>query len=87
MLKARKGNRVVRIPDEKAGEYKKLGYSLYNEKGEAVYLHVKESDRIKTLEKENAALKAANAQLTAEIQKLKDEAAGSQKGAKKTSTK
>ena len=33
MLKARKGNRVVRIPDEKANEYKALGYSLFDEKG------------------------------------------------------
>ena len=28
MLKAAKKNRVLRIPDEKAAEYKKLGYTI-----------------------------------------------------------
>lgn len=92
MIKARKGNKVVRIPDEKAGEYKSLGYSLYDENGKAIYIHVKDSEKVKTLEREaaslrqeNKSLKEENAKLTAELKKLKAKTKaenGSQKASK-----
>ena len=37
MLKARRKNRVIRIPDERMEEYKKLGYSITDENGNTVY--------------------------------------------------
>ena len=102
MLKARKGNRVVRIPDEKANEYKALGYSLFDEKGHVIYLQVKESERIKglenevgalrkkieILEEENAGLKAQLQESTEAEPEAKTEAVkGSQKASKKPTTK
>lgn len=76
MLKARKRNRVVRIPDEKANEYKSLGYSLYNESGEAVYEHVVPAERIRALEEENALLKQENQRLKDELGMLKARTSG-----------
>lgn len=57
MLKAKKLNRVVRIPDEKIGEYKELGYSIYDVDGKAIYEPQDDKQRIAELEKENAELK------------------------------
>lgn len=37
MLKAAKKNRVLRIPDEKAAEYKKLGYTITDMTGKVTY--------------------------------------------------
>ena len=37
MLKARKRNRVLRIPDEKVEEYKKMGYTITDEEGNTVF--------------------------------------------------
>ena len=37
MLKAAKKNRVLRIPDEKAAEYKKLGYTITDMTGKVIY--------------------------------------------------
>ena len=102
MLKARKGNRVVRIPDEKANEYKALGYSLFDEKGHVIYLQVKESERIKELEKEVGALRKKieileeeNAGLKAQLQEsteaepkaMTEAVKGSQKAVRKPTTK
>lgn len=102
MLKARKGNRVVRIPDEKANEYKALGYSLFDEKGHVIYLQVKESERIKELEKEVGALRKKieileeeNAGLKAQLQEsteaepkaMTEAVKGSQKASRKQTTK
>lgn len=70
MIKARKGNRVVRIPDEKANDYKALGYSLYNEKNEVIYLHVNDADKIASLEAEVKRLTAALAAATDKIEEL-----------------
>jgi len=102
MLKARKGNRVVRIPDEKANEYKALGYSLFDEKGHVIYLQVKDSERIKGLENEVdvlrrkiAVLKAENAELKAQLlgsndaepKAMTEAVKGSQKALRKPTTK
>ena len=57
MLKAKKGNRVVRIPDEKMGEYKALGYTITEMDGKIIYEHVEPSEKLKAAEKELAALK------------------------------
>lgn len=57
MLKARKKNRVVRIPDEKADEYKKLGYTITDENGETVFQPEDKDEIISTLRKENQQLK------------------------------
>ena len=56
MLKARKKNRVVRIPDEKAGEYKALGYSIYDMNGNTIYAPEDKDATIATLRKEKARL-------------------------------
>lgn len=37
MLKAKKGNRVVRIPDEKKKEYQVLGYTISDMSGKVLY--------------------------------------------------
>lgn len=57
MYKAKRLNRVVRIPDEKVKEYKELGYSIYSEAGEVVYEPQDDKARIAALEKENEDLK------------------------------
>lgn len=57
MLKARKKNRVVRIPDEKADEYKKLGYTITDEAGNTVYQPEDKDETIVALRKENQQLK------------------------------
>ncbi len=57
MLKARKKNRVVRIPDEKKGEYEKLGYTITDEEGNVVSEPENKDATIAELRKENALLK------------------------------
>lgn len=50
MLKARKANRVVAIPDEKRSVYEKLGYTILTMDGRVVHKHVepkKEADQLK----------------------------------------
>lgn len=63
MLKARKANRVVRIPDEKKDVYIKLGYTITDMNDNIVHEHVEPTQRLKDLEAENEALKAENAAL------------------------
>ena len=57
MLKARKKNRIVRIPDVKADEYKKLGYTITDEDGNTVYQPEDKDATIAALRKENQQLK------------------------------
>lgn len=56
MLKARKKNRIVRIPEERADEYKKLGYTLTDEEGNVVYQPEDKDATISALKLENAKL-------------------------------
>ena len=57
MLRARKKNRVVRIPDEKMNEYKKLGYTITDEDGNTVYQPEDKDATIAALRKENQQLR------------------------------
>lgn len=61
MLKARKANRVVRIPDEKKEVYIKLGYTITDMDDNIVHEHVEPTQRLKDLEAENETLKVENA--------------------------
>lgn len=56
MYKAKKLNRVVCIPDEKIGEYKELGYSIYEMDGTVVYEHKDDKQIIADLKKQIEAL-------------------------------
>ena len=58
MLKARKGNRVLRIPDEKKATYIALGYSITDLEGNMIHEHVEPTEKLAELEKENEDLKA-----------------------------
>ena len=57
MLKAKKGNRVVKIPDEKKKTYIALGYTITDMQGNMVYEHVEPSEKLEEAEKEIADLK------------------------------
>lgn len=52
MLKARKGNKVVRIPDNKMDTYKALGYSVYTMDGETLYEPMSGQEQLKKLQEE-----------------------------------
>ena len=56
MLKARKANRVLRIEDTKAEEYRALGYTITDMQGNVVLTPNDDRQRIKELEAENACL-------------------------------
>ena len=73
MLKARKANRVVRIPDEKKEVYIKLGYTITDMDDNIVHEHVEPTQRLKDLEAENEKLKVENETLKAENETLKVE--------------
>ena len=73
MLKARKANRVVRIPDEKKDVYIKLGYTITDMDDNIVHEHVEPTQRLKDLEAENETLKVENETLKAENETLKVE--------------
>lgn len=64
MMKAKKGNRVVRIPDEKIEEYKKLGYTITDMDGNMVYEHVDPAQKLKAAEEKAADLEKENRDLT-----------------------
>lgn len=94
MLKARKGNRVIKIPDEKKKEYIALGYTITDMKGKVIHEHVEPTEKLKQLEKENEDLRAECETLKAENEKLKaggnDQSAGGAKqavGEKKSTAK
>lgn len=76
MLKARKKNRIVRIPEEKADEYKKLGYTLTDEDGNVVYQPEDKDATIFTLKLENSRFK----QKIAEYELIMKENASSKAG-------
>ena len=74
MLKARKGNRVVKIPDDKKKAYIALGYSILDMDGNMVHEHVEPTQRLAEAEKkvkeqakEIEKLKAENAELTQKL--------------------
>lgn len=64
MLKAYRGNRVLRIPDEKKKDYVALGYRITDMGGNVLYDPVNNSDNVKEL-------KAALAEKESEIEELK----------------
>lgn len=86
MLKARKKNRVVRIPDEKEDEYKKMGYTITDEEGKVIYEPQNDKQEIAALEKENAGLKEEIVALEKEISDLKNEIESLSAPAKVTKT-
>lgn len=56
MLKAAKKNRVLRIPDEKTAEYKKLGYTITDMAGKVIYEPEDTAKKASVLAAENADL-------------------------------
>lgn len=56
MLKAAKKNRVLRIPDEKAAEYRKLGYTITDMTGKVIYEPEDTAKKANVLAAENADL-------------------------------
>lgn len=58
MLKARKANRVLKIPDEKKKTYIALGYTITDMDGNMVYEHVEPTEKLEKAEKEIVDLKA-----------------------------
>ena len=58
MYKARRRNRVLRIPDEKIEEYKKMGYTITDEDGNTVFEPQDDKAKIVELEREIGLLKA-----------------------------
>lgn len=63
MLKAIKKNRVVRIPDERLDEYKKLGYTITTMDNKTVYKPENKDETIAYLRRENEQLRRENAEL------------------------
>lgn len=57
MLKAKKKNRVIRIPETAVTDYKSLGYTITDETGRIVYEPEDKDATIASLRKENAMLK------------------------------
>ena len=86
MYKVEKKNRVLRIPDEKFDEYKKMGYIIRDENDNVLF----EPENIKAtaekLKKENDKLKAAvQAQsATGDVDSAEAEKKAAAKGSKKT---
>lgn len=86
MYKVEKKNRVLRIPDEKFDEYKKMGYIIRDENDNVLF----EPENIKAtaekLKKENDKLKAAvQAQAaTGDVDPAETEKKTAAKGSKKT---
>jgi hypothetical protein len=58
MLKARKANRVLKIPDEKKKTYIALGYTITDMEGNMIHEHVEPSEKLEQAEKEIQDLKA-----------------------------
>ena len=51
MLKARKANRVLKIPDEKKKTYIALGYTITDMDGNMIHEHVEPSEKLEQAEK------------------------------------
>lgn len=64
MLKARKANRVVKIPDEKKKTYIALGYTITDMDGNVLHEHVEPSEKLAEAEKEIEDLKAKLEEVT-----------------------
>ncbi len=79
MLVATKKNRVLNIPDEKADEYMKLGYSISTADGEMIYEHMNQEQKMEFIKVENEKLKAEVEKLKYENEKLKAEIEESKK--------
>lgn len=82
MLKARKANRVVRIDDTKAEEYRALGYTVTDMEGRLMLTPNDPKYRIMELEQENDQLRARiseleqeKVQLTARLSETEEPAA------------
>ena len=58
MLKARKANRVVKIPENKKDVYSSLGYTITDMDGNVIHEHVEASQKLQEAEKEIEDLKA-----------------------------
>ncbi len=58
MLKARKANRVLKIPDEKKKTYIALGYTITDMDGNMIHEHVEPSEKLEQAEKEIQDLKS-----------------------------
>lgn len=71
MLKAKKKNRVLRIPDEKKAEYEALGYTITTMEGDVVFEPEDAAKKVADLEKEIEHLKVENEALKAEIENLR----------------
>lgn len=71
MLKARKANRVLKIPDEKKKTYIALGYTITDMDGNMIHEHVEPSEKLEQAEKEIQDLEKKNAEAEKEIQDLK----------------
>ena len=86
MYKVEKKNRVLRIPDEKFDEYKKMGYIIRDENDNVLFepenikataeKHKKENDKLK------AAVQAQSA--TGDVDPAEAEKKAAAKGSKKT---
>lgn len=63
MLRAQKANRVIRIPDERAKDYKALGYTVTDLDGNVVAKPDSPTERIKDLERQLAQREARIAEL------------------------
>ena len=91
MLKARRKNRVLRIPDEKMQEYKALGYTITDESGRVLCEPVNKDREIETLKAKTkadaekiAGMEHQIEELNAQIEKLKSKAAKEDAAAKES---
>ena len=78
MLKAKRKNRVVRIPDEKADEYKTLGYAITTMDDRVLSEPEDKGKKIAALQAENAGLRGEKSALRTENEALRKEKAALQ---------
>ncbi len=70
MLKARKANRVVKIPENKKDVYIALGYTITDMDGNVIHEHVETSQKLQEAEKEIADLKAQLVKASETVEKF-----------------
>lgn len=78
MYKARKANRVVRIPDEKVDEYKQLGYTITTPGGTMIYQPEDKDTTIRNLQTEVQQLRQRVAELEAAAAAAKENTTGTE---------
>ena len=78
MLKAKRKNRVVRIPDEKADEYKTLGYTITTMDDRVLSEPEDKGKKIAALQAENAGLRKEKSALLTENEELRRDKAALQ---------